>query len=609
MDFSALLGQVQAMMQPYEGSVNWNLARDVARRAVAAQPDPSVGSAQERRIADAITLGRPLARRGHRLPQRHRHHRRLEPRAVDRGDGADLAPAGRAGRPARRRRDGRGAACRGQGDGRPADRACSARPVARSSAPRSARRSVSCPPRCSPPPTSACRWRPWVARPWCPTTSPSSPRASTCPRRTSWSSSRCARPPTSGCTPTCRGCAATSSARSRTTAAAPRSTSPGSRSSCAASTRPTRPRCRRRWARACSSRRRPPPSRPRCNGSRPCSRWSRAGSTTSSAQAAGERLPSAVKLREIVRRRRAAGGPAEDTFAALVGLELRPRRLRDAAALWANLRSSQDAAARDAVWAHPDLMPTSDDLDDPLGYAERRTAQEEQVSGELQGVDFDAELAKLLDGGPRRRRRPRRSRRPRRLRRRRGGLGAVTAPDARQATLQTLRSWEPPTLQQSVLQRRFVDHLQVHADGLLRSCRPDHLTASVLVMSPDTSQVLLTLHAKAGAVVPAGRPPRADRRRRGRGRHPRGARGVGHLRSRRSTPSRCTSTSTRCPSAARTPTTSTSASSPSPTLAPATRSARSRTTLRWWSAEELPGDGPSRARRARPRPRPRGPAG
>lgn len=74
----------------------------------------------------------------------------------------------------------------------------------------------------------------------------------------------------------------------------------------------------------------------------------------------------------------------------------------------------------------------------------------------------------------------------------------MTATDARQATLLTLRSWEPPSLQQLVLQRRFVDHLQVHPDGLLRTCRPDHLTASVLVMSPDTSQVLLTLHAKAG---------------------------------------------------------------------------------------------------------------
>ena len=46
------------------------------------------------------------------------------------------------------------------------------------------------------------------------------------------------------------------------------------------------------------------------------------------------RLPAAGALRETVRRRRASGGPAEQTFATLVGLELRPRRLREAAALW-----------------------------------------------------------------------------------------------------------------------------------------------------------------------------------------------------------------------------------------------------------------------------------
>src|SRR5581483_1692082 len=42
-------------------------------------------------------------------------------------------------------------------------------------------------------------------------------------------------------------------------------------------------------------------------------------------------MPAALALREAMRRRRAEGGPAEATFAALVGLELRPRRLRDAA--------------------------------------------------------------------------------------------------------------------------------------------------------------------------------------------------------------------------------------------------------------------------------------
>jgi putative hydrolase len=117
-------------------------------------------------------------------------------------------------------------------------------------------------------------------------------------------------------------------------------------------------------------------------------------------QACEARLPSGAKLREIVRRRRAAGGPAEDTFAALVGLELRPRRLRDAAALWGNLRARQDGARRDAVWAHPDLMPTAEDLDDPLGYSERRTPDDaEHEASTLMGDDFDTELAKLLDRG------------------------------------------------------------------------------------------------------------------------------------------------------------------------------------------------------------------
>ena len=116
-------------------------------------------------------------------------------------------------------------------------------------------------------------------------------------------------------------------------------------------------------------------------------------------QACESRLPSAGRLREVVRRRRAAGGPAEDTFAALVGLELRPRRLRDAAALWGSLRARHDAAQRDSVWAHPDLMPTSEDLDDPLGFAERR-AEADTEAAEIMGDDFDAELAKLLGQDP-----------------------------------------------------------------------------------------------------------------------------------------------------------------------------------------------------------------
>ena len=109
-------------------------------------------------------------------------------------------------------------------------------------------------------------------------------------------------------------------------------------------------------------------------------------------QATESRMPAAGKLQEAVRRRRAAGGPAESTFAALVGLELRPRRLRDASALWGSLRSRQGQQGRDAVWAHPDLLPTADDLDDPLGFREGLAEPEA-----LTDAEFDAALAQMLD--------------------------------------------------------------------------------------------------------------------------------------------------------------------------------------------------------------------
>ena len=44
------------------------------------------------------------------------------------------------------------------------------------------------------------------------------------------------------------------------------------------------------------------------------------------------------------------------------------------------------------MWSHPDLVPTSADLDDPLGFARARRRGAE--SGD---DDFDAALAELLD--------------------------------------------------------------------------------------------------------------------------------------------------------------------------------------------------------------------
>ena len=82
--------------------------------------------------------------------------------------------------------------------------------------------------------------------------------------------------------------------------------------------------------------------------------------TVTEAAVAG-RIGAAGALQEALRRRRAAGGPAERMFAQLIGLELRPRLLREAAAYWAALPATE----RDAKWAHPDFLPSRDELGSP----------------------------------------------------------------------------------------------------------------------------------------------------------------------------------------------------------------------------------------------------
>ena len=64
-------------------------------------------------------------------------------------------------------------------------------------------------------------------------------------------------------------------------------------------------------------------------------------------------------------------------------------------------------------------------------------------------------------------------------------------------TLALLRSWTAPTTEQARVRDQYVAHLVEHHDGLSRSCHPDHVTASTLVLSSDGGSVLLTLHAKA----------------------------------------------------------------------------------------------------------------
>jgi putative hydrolase len=95
------------------------------------------------------------------------------------------------------------------------------------------------------------------------------------------------------------------------------------------------------------------------------------------AAAAADRLPGHPALAETMRRRRATGGPAEQTFATLVGLQLRPRRLRDAATVWGAMAAQHGSDARDRLWSHPDLLPTSEDLDEPLDFVARQGLDDE----------------------------------------------------------------------------------------------------------------------------------------------------------------------------------------------------------------------------------------
>ena len=148
-----------------------------------------------------------------------------------------------------------------------------------------------------------------------------------------------------------------------------------------------------RAARCCP----PAPRRrtPRSRASRTSSRRSRAGSTssprtrrpacprpTASPRPCGAAAPSAV--------------PAERALGSLVGLELRPRRMREAAAMWRAVTDAVGVAARDALWDYPDLMPTADDIDDPAALVARLEAR---ARGEEPAPDeMDDALARLLAG-------------------------------------------------------------------------------------------------------------------------------------------------------------------------------------------------------------------
>jgi putative hydrolase len=89
--------------------------------------------------------------------------------------------------------------------------------------------------------------------------------------------------------------------------------------------------------------------------------------------AAGDRLPSMIKLRETQQRRRATNSPTQQLFATLVGLEVSPRKTREAITFWEQIAKLKDVQTRDQVWEDPVLLPTANQLLDAESFLKSRT--------------------------------------------------------------------------------------------------------------------------------------------------------------------------------------------------------------------------------------------
>lgn len=112
-------------------------------------------------------------------------------------------------------------------------------------------------------------------------------------------------------------------------------------------------------------------------------------------------IPHIEQLREMNRRERAVGGPAQQTFESLLGLHLHPKRLREAAGVWEGITNDDGYEARDSKWGHPDLLPRLDEEDgkSSKGQGAEKGSSDSDGTGQVtgQGIDWDAELARLLD--------------------------------------------------------------------------------------------------------------------------------------------------------------------------------------------------------------------
>ena len=94
-------------------------------------------------------------------------------------------------------------------------------------------------------------------------------------------------------------------------------------------------------------------------------------------QAAGNRLPAINRLREMQQRQRATNSPTQQLFASLVGLEVSPRRTREAIAFWNQVAAMRDIKVRDEIWDESILLPRADQLGDVEKFLKSRTVPDD----------------------------------------------------------------------------------------------------------------------------------------------------------------------------------------------------------------------------------------
>ncbi|GAA1601274.1 NUDIX hydrolase [Kribbella sancticallisti] len=68
----------------------------------------------------------------------------------------------------------------------------------------------------------------------------------------------------------------------------------------------------------------------------------------------------------------------------------------------------------------------------------------------------------------------------------------------------TLTGWNPPDAEQAELREHYLKYLAQNEDGMWRSSRPEHLTASALVVDSSGTRALLTLHKTVNAWLQLG---------------------------------------------------------------------------------------------------------